>query len=96
MGLEMDATMSLEGSEILYARSQNRQIEVELEPITKQATRIRVTARGSSLIYDNATAVEIVQQTGKVLDAAEMAKAAPATAATGGSVAPALPANSKL
>jgi hypothetical protein len=88
MGMAMDGSTTYEGSEILYARAQNREIEIELEPITKQATRVRVTARGSSLFYDNATAIEVVQQTGKALDAALTAKlGTPPTAAAGASAA---------
>jgi hypothetical protein len=82
MGISLDSSTAQEGSEILVARAPNREIEIELEPITKQATRLRVTARGSSLFYDNATAVELVQQTGKVLDAATLAKATPPSAPT--------------
>ena len=89
MGMAVDSTTAQEGSEIIVARAPNREIEVELEPITKQATRLRVTARGASIFYDNATAIELVHQTGKVLDAAQMAKTAPAaapTAAAGGRI----------
>lgn len=86
MGLTMDSSSPQEGSEIIVARAPNREIEVELEPITRQATRVRVTARGSSIFYDNATAIELVQQTGKMLDAAQLAKApTPASAAAGSS-----------
>ena len=84
MGLSLDSTTPLEGSEVIIARAPNREIELELEAITKQATRLRVTARGSSIFYDNATAQELVQQTGKILDAATLAKAnATPTAAAG-------------
>ena len=69
MGITLDSSTPQEGSEILVARAPNREIEIELEPITKQATRLRVTARGASIFYDNATAIELVQQTGKILDA---------------------------
>jgi hypothetical protein len=84
MGMAMDSSTSFDGGEmVIYARAQNREIEVELEPITKQATRVRITARGGSLFYDNATAIELVQQTGKMLDAATLAKLGPPTAAAG-------------
>jgi hypothetical protein len=88
MGLKLDSTTPLEGSEVLVARAPNREIELELEPITQQATRLRVTARGSSIFYDNATAQELVQQTGKILDATAVAKASPVvpTAAAGASL----------
>ena len=82
MGIAVDSSTPQEGSEIIVARAPNREIELELEPITGQATRLRVTARGSSIFYDNATAIELVSQTGKILDAAQMAKAAPAAAPT--------------
>ena len=73
MGIAHEGTNPLEGSELIYGRSPNREIEIELEPITKHATRMRITARGGGFLYDNATAVELVQQTAKVLDAANAA-----------------------
>ena len=87
MGLAMDSISAMEGSEIIYARAPSREIELELEPITKQATRLRVTARGGSIFYDNATAVELVQQTGKILDATLTAKATPTPSAAVGATA---------
>ena len=82
MGLALDSATPIEGSEIIVARAPTREIEIEVEAITKLATRLRVTARGGGIFYDNATAVELVQQTGKILDAAAVAKATPATAPT--------------
>ena len=76
MGLALDGTESLEASELIRARSANRAIEIELEPITDQLTRMSITARSTSLLYDTATAQELVQQTEKMLDTA-MAKLAP-------------------
>jgi len=78
MGLALDGTESLEASELIRARSPNRDIEIELEPITEHLTRMRITARSTSLLYDTATALELVQQTEKSLDAALTAKLAPA------------------
>jgi hypothetical protein len=77
MGLGLDGTESLEASELIRARSPNRDIEIELEPITEHLTRMRITARSTSLLYDTATALELVQQTEKMLDAAVTAKLAP-------------------
>ncbi|MFN2645491.1 MAG: DUF3568 family protein [Burkholderiales bacterium] len=68
MGLAIDTMGKFETGEVIRARSPNREIEIELEPITEQATRVRVMARGASLFYDNATAVELVQQTEKLLE----------------------------
>jgi hypothetical protein len=77
MGLGLEGTESLETSELIRARSANRSIEIELEPITEQLTRMRITARSTSLLYDTATAQELVQQTEKMLDAGMTAKLAP-------------------
>jgi hypothetical protein len=87
MGITLNGNASLEGAELLYGRAQNRDIEIEIEPITKHATRLRVTAKGSGFFYDHATAVELVQQTEKAIDArvAAARNAAPAAAAAGGS-----------
>lgn len=86
MGITLNGSAALEGSELLYGRAQNRDIEIEIEPITKHATRLRVTAKGNGFFYDHATAVELVQQTKEAMDAkvAAARNAAPATAATGG------------
>lgn len=74
MGLEIDAMQALEQAELIVARAPNRRIEIELEPITKVATRVRITARSSALLYDTATAAELVQQTEKMLTVALEAK----------------------
>jgi hypothetical protein len=78
MGLALEGTDSLKRSELIRARSPNRNIEIELEPITEQLTRMSITARSTSLLYDSATAQELVQQTEKVLDTAMATKLAPA------------------
>jgi hypothetical protein len=89
MGLTLDSASAFETGETLYARADNREIQIEIEPISKQATRVSVTAKGGSLFYDNATAVELVQQTEKQLDSglAKLTPAVPAQtpAAAGGS-----------
>ena len=87
MGLTLDSSTPFEEGELIVARAPNREIQLEIEPITKQAARLRVTAKGSSIFYDNATAQELVQQTGKILDAAMLAKAnGTPTAAAGASL----------
>jgi len=90
MGLALDSTTSFDAGETIFARAQNPDIEIELEPISKQATRIRIIAKGGSLFYDNATAYELVQQTEKLLEAGLAGKLTPAVpaqapAAAGGS-----------
>ena len=86
MGITLDATTPIEGAEIITGRADNRDIEVEIEPITKHATRLRVTAKGSGFLYDHATAVELVQQTREVLEArlAASRNGAPTAAAGSG------------
>lgn len=77
MGLSLDGSSSYDSGEMIYARAPSREIEIEIEPITQQLTRLRVTAKGGGLLYDNSTAVELVAQTEKQLDTA-LAKNAPA------------------
>jgi len=84
MGLGLAGTESLEASELIRARSANRDIEIELEPITEQLTRMRITARSTSFLYDPATAQELVQQTEKMLDTGLTAKLAPVIPAAAG------------
>jgi len=88
MGLAIDATDTIDTGEVIRARAPNRDIEIELEPITQHATRVRITARGSSLFYDNSTAVELVQQTEKQLEVALATKVTPTPAAAGASLQP--------
>ena len=86
MGIKLNATTPIEGGEVIIGRADNREIEVEIEPITKHATRLRVTAKGSGFFYDHATAVELVQQTKEAIDAkVAAARNAPSNAAVGGS-----------
>jgi hypothetical protein len=70
MGLKLDSTDTFEGGEVIYARSSNRTIEIEVEPISAKATRVRIAAKNGSIFYDNATAYEIVAQTERLLGSA--------------------------
>jgi Protein of unknown function (DUF3568) len=46
------------------AKSSERKIEIQLEPISPNTTRMRVTAKkGTGIFYDASTAEEIIQQT---------------------------------
>jgi hypothetical protein len=85
MGLALGEMQAVESGEVIQASAPNRSIEIELESITPQATRLRVTARSSGLFFDNATATELVQQTERILEAGVAAKLAPPAAAAGGS-----------
>ena len=86
MGLALDSTSKFDSGETIFARAENRAIEIDIEPITQHATRVRITARGGSLFYDNSTAVELVQQTEKLLEAGLSARFALPPAAAGASL----------
>jgi hypothetical protein len=70
MGITLGSTERFEGGELIYARADQRSIEIELEPISPKATRIRVAAKNGSIFYDNATAFEIIAQTERLLGSA--------------------------
>jgi hypothetical protein len=76
MGIAFESFDRFEHGELIYARAENRVIEIEIEPISARATRMRVAAKNGSLFYDTATANEIVAQTERLL-------ASGATRATG-------------
>ena len=70
MGIEIKADeglKQLDNREVIRASAGGREIEVELESITPQATRMRVVARNGGFFYDGATATEIIVQTEKGL-----------------------------
>jgi hypothetical protein len=54
--------------EVIFARAGKREIEVELEALTSNATCMRVIARDGGIFYDSSTATEIILQTEKVLN----------------------------
>jgi len=67
MGIRVLSTGTFEGGEVVYADSETRAIELELEPVSPRATRIRVAAKNGGFFYDSATAQEIVAQTERLL-----------------------------
>ena len=70
MGLTVEGAERFEGGEVIYARSAQRSIEIDVEPISAKATRMRIAAKNGGLFYDNATAYEIVAQTERQLESA--------------------------
>ena len=94
MGLTLDSTIPFDNGETIYAKAPNREIEIDVETITKHATRVRIIAKGGSFLYDNATAVELVQQTERLLEAG-LAKLAPPVPAAAAAPAPAAAGASK-
>ena len=73
MAINVTGSSKTEGSDRIKATANNREIEVELEPLTPNTTRMRVVAK-SGLFYDSATATEIILQTEKALDRAVASK----------------------
>jgi hypothetical protein len=67
MAIKVSAVEKMEGGEVIKAHASDRDIEIELEAISVNTTRMRATARKSSAVMDSATAVEIIIQTEKVL-----------------------------
>jgi hypothetical protein len=73
MGIAFESFDRFEYGELIYARAENRSIEIEIEPISPRATRMRIAAKNGGLFYDNATASEIVAQTERSLQSAARA-----------------------
>lgn len=69
MGITLDSFGRFDEGEIIFARTQGRTVEIELEAISQRATRLRVATRDGGFFYDSATANEIIAQTEKALDA---------------------------
>ena len=67
MGIEAGEVKKIDTGEVITARAGNREIEVELESVTAQTTRMRVVARNGGFFHDGATAAEIIVQTRKSL-----------------------------
>jgi hypothetical protein len=67
MGIRVDSFSSYDDGEIVRGSAINRKVEIDLEPISSKATRLRVATRNGGLFYDSATATEIVIQTEKAL-----------------------------
>lgn len=70
MGLNIQSHARYESGEVIVAASDNRTIEIELEPVSSAATRVRIAARNGGPFLDTATANEIIAQTQRVLDSA--------------------------
>jgi hypothetical protein len=70
MGIAFESFDRYEYGELIFARAENRAIEIEIEPISPRATRMRIAAKSGGFLYDNATASEIVAQTERVLSSA--------------------------
>jgi hypothetical protein len=70
MGIAVKSHERYDGGDVLQAASDNRAIEIELEAVSGNATRVRIAARTGGPFYDTATANEIIAQTQRVLESA--------------------------
>lgn len=66
MGFKVEGVEKKETGEVIKATAKDRQIEVELEAISPATTRMTATAK-NGLVYDSATATEIILQTERLL-----------------------------
>lgn len=67
MGIKVASSSRVDGTTVIKASATDREIEVVLEPLTPNTTRMRTVAR-NGLIYDSATSTEIILQTERVLN----------------------------
>ena len=67
MGIRIEATSSIEQGKAIKALTNDRDIEIELEMVSKKTTRIRTVAKQGIFFKDRATAMEIIIQTEKAL-----------------------------
>ncbi|MGE5466027.1 MAG: DUF3568 family protein [Ignavibacteria bacterium] len=70
MAIKVTAVEKIEGGEKIKALAGDRNIEIELDSLTPNTTRMRAVARkDGGVIVDSATAVEIITQTERMLGA---------------------------
>ena len=68
MGIKVLKTeKGAKGMEFLTASATDREIEITLEPLSPQTTRMKVVARNGGIFFDGATATEIIMQTERQL-----------------------------
>jgi hypothetical protein len=67
MGIKVGATAKTEQGKAIAATGNDREIEVELEVISSNATRMRTVAKQGFFFKDRATATEIILQTERIL-----------------------------
>ncbi|HVK54931.1 MAG TPA: DUF3568 family protein [Burkholderiales bacterium] len=68
MGIGVGGSEKQKDGELIRATAPDREIEIELEVVSANTTRMRSVAKKGSFLYDNATATEIVQQTERSLN----------------------------
>jgi hypothetical protein len=69
MAIKVETVEKTASGETIKAKASDRNIEVALESLTPNTTRVRTVARQSALSVDSSTAVEIIVQTERALGA---------------------------
>lgn len=70
MAIKVDSVEKIDNGEMIKAKAADRNIEIEIESLTPNTTRMRsVARRDSAIIVDSATAVEIIAQTERLIGA---------------------------
>jgi len=68
MAIPVEGTAETGAATMISAKAGSREIEIELEPITANTTRMQsIARREGSLFLDSATGAEIIAQTEKIL-----------------------------
>lgn len=67
MGMMITSLEVRGGREVLKARKGGSEVEVELEAVSRTATRAQVGARSGGLLYDDEAATRIIRQAEKRL-----------------------------
>jgi len=68
MAIPVEGTAQTGAATMITAKAGTREIEIELEPITANTTRMQsIARREGSLFLDSATGAEIIAQTEKIL-----------------------------
>ena len=66
MNIKVASSKKTTGGEVIMAKAEGREIEIQLEALTSNTTRMRAVAR-DGLLNDSATAIEIIAQTERLL-----------------------------
>lgn len=66
MGIKVDSHDKSKEGEVIKAKASGREIEIELDALTPNTTRMRTAVR-NGLFMDSATSTEIILQTERVL-----------------------------
>ena len=67
MGIKCQSSEKTDEGEVIKAKSGDRDIEIVLDVISPNTTRMRTIAKKGALFYDSATSTEIILQTEKAL-----------------------------